>query len=163
MGIRGVDREHMDLLPGSDDMIKAVVAVNPSTAVVIPSGTPVTMPWFKGAPAVIQAWYGGNETGHAIADVVFGKTNPSGKLLLSFLNRKRGQPSFPQLQVRTESGPIWRRSLRRLPNLRKDQQRSRFPFRPWSQLRDLRHQRSLMPRRRRRHCCFCNGLQHWKS
>ncbi|EXJ69068.1 beta-glucosidase [Cladophialophora psammophila CBS 110553] len=90
----GYDREHMDLPPGSDDLIKAVLAVNPNTAVVIQSGTPVTMPWLKDAPAVLQAWYGGNETGNAIADVIFANTNPSGKLPLSFPVKNEDNPAF---------------------------------------------------------------------
>lgn len=90
----GYDRENMDLPPGSDDLIKAVLAVNPNTAIVIQSGTPVTMPWEKDAPALVQAWYGGNETGNAIADVVFGRTNPSGKLPLSFPIRNEDNPAF---------------------------------------------------------------------
>jgi beta-glucosidase len=90
----GYDREHMDLPPGSDKLIKAVLAANPNTAIVIQSGTPVTMPWLKDAPAVLQAWYGGNETGNAIADVVFGNTNPSGKLPLSFPVRNEDNPAF---------------------------------------------------------------------
>ena len=90
----GYDREQMDLPPGSDDLIRAVLAANPNTAIVIQSGTPVTMPWLKDVPAVLQAWYGGNETGNAIADVVFGKTNPSAKLPLSFPIRNEDNPAF---------------------------------------------------------------------
>lgn len=90
----GFDRHHMDLPPGSDDLIQAVLAANPNTAIVIQSGTPVTMPWAKQAPALLQAWYGGNETGNAIADVVFGQINPSGKLPLSFPVRNEDNPAF---------------------------------------------------------------------
>ncbi|KAH0831636.1 hypothetical protein AYO21_01833 [Fonsecaea monophora] len=90
----GYDRTDMDLPPGSDELVKAVLAVNPNTAIVIQSGTPVTMPWLKDAPAVLQAWYGGNETGNAIADVVFGNTNPSGKLPLSFPIKNEDNPAF---------------------------------------------------------------------
>jgi beta-glucosidase len=90
----GYDRETMDLPPGSDDLIRAVLAANPNTAIVLQSGTPVTMPWLSSAPAVLQAWYGGNETGNAIADVVFGNTNPSGKLPLSFPVRNEDNPAF---------------------------------------------------------------------
>ena len=79
----GYDRPHMDLPPGSDELIEAVLAANPNTAVIIQSGTPVTMPWRERASTLVQAWYGGNETGNAIADVVFGDVNPSGKLPLS--------------------------------------------------------------------------------
>ena len=98
----GYDREHMDLPAGSDDLVKAVCAANPSTAVVVQSGTPVTMPWIKDAPAIMQAWYGGNETGNAIADVVFGTVNPSAKLPLSFPHRNEDNPAF--LNFRSERG-----------------------------------------------------------
>ncbi|USW58805.1 Putative glycoside hydrolase, family 3, glycoside hydrolase family 3 domain, immunoglobulin [Septoria linicola] len=90
----GYDRSHMDLPPGSDELIEAVLAANPNTAVVIQSGTPVTMPWADKANALVQAWYGGNETGNAIADVVFGDINPSGKLSLSFPKRNEDNPAF---------------------------------------------------------------------
>ncbi len=99
----GYDRETMDLPPGSDDLIKAVCVANPNTAIVIQSGTPVTMtPWLSSANAIVQAWYGGNETGNAIADVVFGKTNPNGKLPLSFPVRNEDNPAF--LNYRSERG-----------------------------------------------------------
>lgn len=100
----GYDRAHMDLPPGSDDLIRAILAANPNTTVVIQSGTPVTMPWLKDAPSVLQAWYGGNETGNAIADVVFGKTNPSGKLPLSFPFRNEDNPAF--LNYRSEHNRV---------------------------------------------------------
>ncbi|CEL06430.1 hypothetical protein ASPCAL09607 [Aspergillus calidoustus] len=90
----GYDRSTMDLPAGTDDLIRAVVAANPNTAVVIQSGAPVTMPWLDQAPALIQAWYGGNETGNAIADVIFGDTNPSGKLPLTFPICNEDNPAF---------------------------------------------------------------------
>jgi beta-glucosidase len=90
----GFDRGHMDLPPGADTLIAAVLAANPNTAVVVQSGTPVTMPWADDAPALVQAWYGGNETGHAIADVLFGDVNPSAKLSLSFPRRNEDNPAF---------------------------------------------------------------------
>ncbi|KAK5939464.1 beta-glucosidase [Knufia obscura] len=90
----GYDRTTMHLPPGSDDLIKAITAANPNTAVVIQSGTPVTMPWYHSTPSVLQAWYGGNETGNAIADVLFGDVNPSGKLPLSFPLRNEDNPAF---------------------------------------------------------------------
>lgn len=90
----GFDRPHMDLPPGSDDLISAVLSANPNTAVVVQSGTPVTMPWRHDAPAILQAWYGGNETGNAIADVVFGDADPSGKLPLTFPARLEDNPAF---------------------------------------------------------------------
>jgi beta-glucosidase len=99
----GYDRTNMDLPKGSDELIKAVTAVNPNTVVVVQSGTPVTMhKWLDGTNAVLQAWYGGNETGNAIADVVFGEVNPSGKLPLSFPVRNEDNPAF--LNYRSERG-----------------------------------------------------------
>lgn len=101
----GYDRQHMDLPPGSDELISAVTAANPRTAVVIQSGTPVDMRrWLSATPALLQAWYGGNETGNAIADVLFGKTNPSGKLPLSFPLRVSDNPAF--LNYRSARGRV---------------------------------------------------------
>ena len=99
----GYDRSTMDLPTGSDELIKAVCAANPNTAVVVQSGTPVTMhKWLPSTNALLQAWYGGNETGNAIADVVFGDVNPSGKLPLSFPVRNEDNPAF--LNFRSERG-----------------------------------------------------------
>lgn len=96
----GSDRADMDLPPGVDDLITAVVAANPNTVVVNQSGTPVAMPWIDKVGAVVQAWYGGNETGNVIADVLFGDANPSGKLSLSWPVRVQDNPAF--LNFRTE-------------------------------------------------------------
>ncbi|GAB7359691.1 hypothetical protein MBLNU230_g6866t3 [Neophaeotheca triangularis] len=90
----GYDRGHMDLPPGSDDLVTAVLAANPNTVIVNQSGTPVTMPWASQTTTLLQAWYGGNETGNAIADVVFGDVNPSGKLPLTFPIRNEDNPSY---------------------------------------------------------------------
>ncbi|EME44708.1 glycoside hydrolase family 3 protein [Dothistroma septosporum NZE10] len=90
----GYDRDHMDLPPGSDELIEAVIAANPNTVVVVQSGTPITMPWVTKAKAIVQAWYGGNETGNGIADILFGDANPSGKLSLSFPKRNEDNPAF---------------------------------------------------------------------
>ena len=69
----GHDRVDMDLPPGSDKLISEVLKANPRAAIVIQSGTPVSMPWISSASALLQAWYGGNETGNGIADVLYGK------------------------------------------------------------------------------------------
>ncbi|KAF2086366.1 glycoside hydrolase family 3 protein [Saccharata proteae CBS 121410] len=100
----GFDRENMDLPGYQNDLIFAVAAANANTAVVMQSGTPVTMPWVDQVPAVVQAWYGGNETGNAIADVLFGRFNPSGKLSLSYPIRNEDNPAF--LNFRSERGRV---------------------------------------------------------
>lgn len=90
----GFDRDTMNLPDHVDELVQAVVAVNPNTIVVNQSGVPVAMPWADKVPAILQAWYGGNETGTAIANVIFGDVNPSGKLSLSFPKRLEDNPSF---------------------------------------------------------------------
>lgn len=79
----GEDRSHMGLPPHTNDLISRVLDTNPNTAVVIQSGTPVEMPWVHKAKAILHAWYGGNETGNGIADVIFGDVNPVRSPLLS--------------------------------------------------------------------------------
>lgn len=83
----GYDRQTMDLpSDGSQDrLVEAVVAANPRTVVVNQSGSPVAMPWADRVPAILQAWYQGQEAGNALADVLFGSKNPSGKLPVRFL------------------------------------------------------------------------------
>ncbi|KAI0167516.1 beta-glucosidase precursor [Pestalotiopsis sp. NC0098] len=98
----GEDRETMDLPPHTDELIDRVLEANPNTVIVIQSGTPVLMPWINKAKAVLHAWYGGNETGNGIAEVVFGDVNPSGKLPMTFPRRLEDNPV--SLNYRSEGG-----------------------------------------------------------
>ncbi|KKK26559.1 beta-glucosidase J [Aspergillus rambellii] len=100
----GHDRDHMDLPPGSDEMISRVLDANPNSVVVIQSGTPVTMPWVSKSKVLLQAWFGGNECGNGIADVLYGDVNPSGKLPLSFPVRLQDNPAY--LNFRSEGGRV---------------------------------------------------------
>lgn len=100
----GEDRTTMDLPPHTDELISRVLDANPNTVVVIQSGTPVTMPWASKAKALIQAWYGGNETGNGIADVIYGTVNPSAKLSLTFPKRLKDNPAY--LNYRSEAGRV---------------------------------------------------------
>ncbi|KAH0194528.1 glycoside hydrolase family 3 protein, partial [Aureobasidium melanogenum] len=100
----GFDRPDMKLPGHLDRLISAVAEANPRTAVVIQSGTPVEMPWLSKVPALLQAWYGGNETGNGVADVVFGDVNPCGKTSLSFPIRNEDNPAF--LNYRSEAGRV---------------------------------------------------------
>jgi beta-glucosidase len=92
----GYDRQSMDLPKhgNSDRLIEAVLDVNSNTIVVNQSGTPVSMPWAERVPAILQAWYQGQEAGHALADVIFGKHNPGGKLPTTFPKRLEDNPTF---------------------------------------------------------------------
>lgn len=98
----GFDRPDMKLPGHLDRLIAEVAEANPKTVVVMQSGTPVEMPWVSKVPALLQAWYGGNETGNGIADVLFGDVNPSGKLSLSFPVKNEDNPAF--LNYRSEAG-----------------------------------------------------------
>ncbi|RPA83048.1 hypothetical protein BJ508DRAFT_317917 [Ascobolus immersus RN42] len=92
----GYDRQTMDLPKNGnqDRLISAVVKANPRTIVVNQSGTPVTMPWADEVPAIIQAWYQGQEAGNALADVLVGNANPSGKLPVTFPKRLEDNPAY---------------------------------------------------------------------
>ncbi|WBO21218.1 beta-glucosidase [Sphingomonas abietis] len=78
------DVHDLALPDGQDALIAAVAAANPRTAVVLETGGPVTMPWLDKVPAVLAAWYPGQRGGEAIANILFGKVNPSGRLPITF-------------------------------------------------------------------------------
>ena len=78
------DLPSLSLPEDQDKMIAAVTAANPHTVVVIESGSAVTMPWLKSAGAVMEAWYGGSKGADALANLLFGDVNPSGKLPMTF-------------------------------------------------------------------------------
>ncbi|MCJ1477572.1 hypothetical protein MMC13_006245 [Lambiella insularis] len=92
----GYDRQTMDLPRdgNQDELIRAIVKANPRTIVVNQSGTPVTMPWAAEVPAILQAWYQGQEAGRALADVLLGRVSPGGKLPVTFPQRLQDNPSF---------------------------------------------------------------------
>lgn len=74
------DRVSLKLPQNGDRLIRAVREVNPNTVVVVASGGPVTMPWRSGVGAVLENYYGGQEEGTALANILFGDQNPSGHL-----------------------------------------------------------------------------------
>ncbi|HUH96599.1 MAG TPA: glycoside hydrolase family 3 C-terminal domain-containing protein [Anaerolineales bacterium] len=89
----GFDRVNMELPGDQDELIRRVAAVNPRTIVVINAGSPVSMPWVKEVPAIVDQWYNGQECGNALADVLFGDVNPSGKLPTTFPVRYEDNPA----------------------------------------------------------------------
>lgn len=74
------DRQNLTLPGAQDDLVAAVAAANPKTVVVLNTGAPVLMPWLGAVPSVLESWYGGEGNGNALASVLFGDVNPSGKL-----------------------------------------------------------------------------------
>ena len=89
----GTDRRTLELPLGQNELIEKVIEANPHTVVVLIAGAPVTMePWLAKVPAVLQAWYPGMEGGNAIAEVLFGTVNPSGKLPCTYPKRLEDSP-----------------------------------------------------------------------
>ncbi len=89
----GSDRKKFHLSSVQINKINQTVQENPKTIVVLISGSPIGMDWIDKVPAVIEAWYPGMEGGHAIASVLFGDVNPSGKLPITFPKRLEDSPA----------------------------------------------------------------------
>lgn len=87
------DRYGLGLPYGQDKVIEALAEANSNLIVVNVSGNAVAMPWVDKVPAVLQAWFIGSEAGHAIADVLSGDVNPSGKLPFTFPARIEDVPA----------------------------------------------------------------------
>lgn len=74
----------LSLSGNQDDLVQSITAANPNTVVVLKSGSAILMPWVDSVPAILEAWYPGEEDGNAVAAVLFGDFNPSGKLPITF-------------------------------------------------------------------------------
>ncbi len=103
----GTDRADIVLPYGQDALIEALAGTGKPLVVVNISGSPVAMPWAEKANAIVQAWYGGSEAGHALADVLSGAVNPSGKLPFT-------------MPLALSDGPI--RTERQYPGIREEGQ-----------------------------------------
>jgi beta-glucosidase len=90
----GRDRESMDLPGGQPELIRRVCAANGRTVVVVNSGSVVTSDWAEVAPAVLQAWFGGQEMADALVDVLVGDDEPSGRLPTTMPHRLEDTPAF---------------------------------------------------------------------
>ena len=90
----GADLKTMDLPAGQDELIAAVERANPHTIVVLNAGNPVTMTrWIDRTSALVEMWYGGQEAGTALASILFGEANPSGKLPVSLPKEFKDSPA----------------------------------------------------------------------
>jgi beta-glucosidase len=100
----GRDRVDMELPGRQAELIERVASVNRNTVVVVNAGSPVTMDWVDRVPAVLDVWYPGQELGNALADVLFGDVNPSGKLPTTFPKRIEDNPAY--LNYPGENGEV---------------------------------------------------------
>jgi beta-glucosidase len=100
--------DHPITLAGNQDkLIEAVAAANPHTIVVLKTGTAVLMPWVDKVPAILEAWYPGEEDGNAVTAVLFGDVNPSGKLPLTFPKQLSDLPANTPEQYPGTNNIVW--------------------------------------------------------
>jgi beta-glucosidase len=90
----GYDRTHLNIPESHQQLIQAVSSVQPNVIVVLSNGAPIEMPWINQAKAVIEGYLGGQALGGAIADVIYGNVNPSGKLAETFPEQLSDNPSY---------------------------------------------------------------------
>ncbi|RDW65085.1 hypothetical protein BP6252_10736 [Coleophoma cylindrospora] len=101
----GYDRADMNLPGATSELITRVLQANPDTIVVTQSGTPINMqPWVAKTTTQVHMWYGGNESGNGLADVLFGVENPSGRLPVTFPVAIEDTPAF--LNFESERGSV---------------------------------------------------------
>jgi beta-glucosidase len=101
----GGDRDSLALKPHDEDLILRTVAANPNMVVVLMGGSAIiTEAWREKVPALLMAWYPGMEGGHALADILLGKVNPSGKLPCVFPKSKSQLPLFDKSAKSIEYG-----------------------------------------------------------
>ncbi len=92
------DLPNLSLPDNQNELIRQVAAANPHTIVVLENGDPVLMPWLNSVQAVLEVWYPGQRGGEAIANILFGDVNPSGKLPISF---PKSEADLPHLTIPT--------------------------------------------------------------
>jgi len=100
----GFDRESFALPGMQDELVRRVAAANPNTAVILSAGSPVDLPWLEQVRALLLAWYGGEEVGHAVVDVLTGVAEPGGRLPFTYPRRLEDTP--PYLHYPGEFGRI---------------------------------------------------------
>lgn len=93
------DRQHMKLPNCQNELIEKVCAVQPNTVVVLHNGSPVEMPWVNEVKGILEMYLGGEAVGEATIDLLFGHTNPSGKLTETFPLRLEDTPAYLSYQV----------------------------------------------------------------
>ena len=100
----GFDRPDLRLPADQDRLVATVAAAQPATVVVLATGSPVEFPWLDDVRAVLQAWYGGQEVGHAVADVLTGAVDPGGRLPITWPTHSRQHPGL--LNFPGEAGAV---------------------------------------------------------
>lgn len=102
----GYDVGDIDLGTAQNNLVSAVAAANPNTVVVLNTGSAVTMPWLAAVKGVVEAWYPGQEDGNAIAALLYGDVNPSGKLPVTFPASLSDVPAGTPAQWPGQNGTV---------------------------------------------------------
>ncbi len=90
----GIDRKHIDMPASHNQLIVKIAEAQQNTVAILTNGSAVAMPWVKDVEGVLEAWLGGQAGAGGVADVLFGKVNPSGKLAETFPVRLEDTPAF---------------------------------------------------------------------
>jgi beta-glucosidase len=90
----GLDRDHMKMPPGHDALVQALADAHQKVVVVLSNGSPVEMPWANSVSGILEGYLGGQAGAGAIAEILFGKVNPSGKLAETFPHKLEDNPSY---------------------------------------------------------------------
>ncbi|MFJ4923284.1 beta-glucosidase [Streptomyces sp. NPDC088725] len=99
----GRDRDTLALPGDQDALVSAVAATNPRTVVIVNTGGPVALPWRTAVPALLLAWFPGQEAGHGLADVLFGRAEPGGRLPTTW---PAAEKDVPVLDTRPTAGVL---------------------------------------------------------
>jgi beta-glucosidase len=109
----GADAPNMSLPGNQNDLIAKVAAANPNTIVVLETGNPVTMPWLNQVSGILEVWFAGSSGDKALASILFGDVNPSGKLPITFPRSEadlphptinKPDPAVPAFQTKYNEG-----------------------------------------------------------
>ncbi len=108
-GFSGGDRTSLDMPKFEEDLLKAVAATGKPVALVLTSGSALSVNWAKqNLPAILQAWYPGQDGGMAVAEVLAGDVNPAGRLPVTFYKSVEDLPSFEDYSLKTLNGRTYR-------------------------------------------------------
>ncbi|HXU14144.1 MAG TPA: glycoside hydrolase family 3 C-terminal domain-containing protein [Terriglobales bacterium] len=115
----GSDAPNLSLPGNQNDLIAKVAAANPNTIVVLETGNPIAMPWLGEVSAVLEAWFAGSSGDKALANILFGDVNPSGKLPITFPKSEADLPhptiTKPDPAVQPHGPDAWRQTLEGIP------------------------------------------------
>ena len=156
----GMDLKTLDLSDDQNKLIEAVAAANPKTIVVLETGSPATMPWIDKVAGVVEAWYPGIRGAEALANILTGEVNPTGKLAITFPKSDADLPHPTLVLPPPESQPSVPRRAPTSPTSWPDGQGPAAPSRPLTMKSSRLATNGMTPRRKTRLFPFGFGLSY---